>query len=83
MSGAVYRLRLSDGTTWVVVAKDAAAARAKAETYFPHDRVSIEESRDGSEWETIAEPPRCSECRQRDVMPYLGCACAVSCGLAE
>jgi len=80
MADRLFRLRLSDSTTWAVVASTIAGARIKAEKYFPHEHVQIEESRDGGPWR-LADAG-CATCspEQREILSNLGDYCEDSCG---
>lgn len=74
----LFRLLLSDGTTWAVTGRDVPEARRKAERYFPNEHVQVEESVDGAPWKLV--DAGCGTCPAGDVMPDLGSACEVSCG---
>lgn len=81
MSERLFRLKLSDSTTWAVVASTIAGARMKADRYFPNEHVVIEESHGGGPWR-LADAG-CATCPAGEVMPDLGRACDVSCGRAS
>lgn len=81
MSDRLFRLRLQDETKWAVTAGNIGEARAKAERYFPHEHVQIDESIDGGPWK-LADAG-CATCPAGDVMLDLGSACEVSCGRRE
>lgn len=74
----LFRLLLSDGTSWAITAHDVKEARAKSERYFPNEHTRIEESTDGAPWRLV--DTGCGTCPAGDVMPDLGSACEVSCG---
>ena len=75
----LFRLRLGDGTSWAVTAPDVAAARTKAENYFPNESAAIEESVNGEPWQLVSAPCTCSP-EQREILSSLGDYCEDSCG---
>lgn len=87
----VFRIRLGDGSTWVVTSsresfsEALAEAEAKRERAFPHDSVAVVEAwSDGSfPWKPLPREAACIRCPARDVMPDLGTACETSCGVTD
>lgn len=77
----LFRLALRDGTTWAITGASIGEARQKAERYFPNEHTRIEESVNGAPWRLV--DPGCATCPAADVMPDLGGACEVSCGVTE
>lgn len=87
----LFRVRLGDGRTWVVIsdkevyADALAEAEAKRETHFPWDTWAKVEAwtRGTGLWFPVSRAQDCARCPDKDVMPSLGCACYVSCGGTE